>query len=88
MTNKQVEKVRGEIKSILSFLDGSEPAEDQPNFSRDLADQILAHPKLAILDDDQELPDGGFYETTAMYSEAVRILLKANFRRIIGEETE
>jgi len=96
MTDKQVEEVREWIALTLAkdsgFFDSrgwdylSESAQE---VFGEKADQILAHPKLAILDDDQELPDGGFYETTAMYSEAVRILLKANFRRIIPrEETE
>jgi len=34
------------------------------------------------LADDQSLPDGGFYETTPLYSEAVRILLKAGWRKV------
>ena len=49
------------------------------------AKQILTLVKEAgyvKLADDQSLPDGGFYETTAGYSEAVRIMLKAGWRKI------
>ena len=34
------------------------------------------------LANDQSLPDGGFYETTPLYNEAVRIMLRAGWRKV------
>ena len=42
----------------------------------------LGYVKLAK---DQNLPDGGFYETTPLYNEAVRIMLRAGWRKVEGE---
>ena len=36
----------------------------------------------AKLASDQSLPDGGFYETTPLYNEAIRILLRAGWQKV------
>lgn len=79
---------------LTDWLKWSELPDINKEIWRNHADQILSHPKLAILDDDQELPDIFDKETTAQFPVRKdghiiqRDMLKANFRRILPREVK
>ena len=91
---KQVEEVREWLEEVISNMRIKIAEQrysynpDLPN-TKDIADQILFHPKLAILDDDQRLPEiPRFSYSYADYLRGQSDILQANFRRIIPREVK
>lgn len=74
---KRYEEIREWLKNILNMA--GDPAETI-SFAEFWSAQILDDPRIAILDEDQELPENPYF---GIYYKAQQDMLWSNFRRVL-----